>query len=116
MVTKFPSKGILNPETGKTVHRSEAVVHRAIGRTHFRSYTLDEPWAVVPGTWTFELWYRDRKLVEQSFTLVQPCSNDCDRSEIPKRGCEDGLVSLSGYDHRRMAAPSVKRTAYRLDP
>ena len=27
---------------------------------------------LAPGTWTFEIWYHDQKLVSQSFTVVSP--------------------------------------------
>ena len=32
-------------------------------------YSLDRPEELEPGIWTFELWYRDMKLVSQSFTV-----------------------------------------------
>lgn len=94
MVTIFPGHGIYNPETRETMYRKEAVVSRSIGRSHFRSYTLDEPWVLVPGTWTFELWHGDRKLAQQSFTLVPPCRDNCVQREAPKGDCAYQLVAL----------------------
>lgn len=32
-------------------------------------YSLDTPEELVPGVWTFELWYHGQKLVSQSFTV-----------------------------------------------
>ena len=92
MVTKFPTPGLRNPETQQTTYRHETVVNRTIGRVHFRSYTLEEQWELVPGVWTFELWYQDRKLAEQSFTLSTPCA-DCGRSEAAPVSCQERLVS-----------------------
>jgi hypothetical protein len=32
-------------------------------------YSLDRPDELTPGLWTFEIWYRDKKLISQSFTV-----------------------------------------------
>jgi hypothetical protein len=93
MVTIFPSAGLHNPETGQTTYRQETVVHRSIGRPHFRTYTLESAWELVPGVWKLELWYRDRKLAEQSFTLTAPCA-DCERDAASGRSCEERLVAV----------------------
>lgn len=79
MVTRFPAVGVRNPETGVTTYHHETVVLRTIGHVHFRSYTLEKEWEVVPGIWTFELWYGDRKLADRSFTLSQSCGEECDQ-------------------------------------
>ena len=91
MVTRFPKQGLYNPDTKQTAYRDETLVNRTIGKAHFRSYTLENEWELVPGVWTFELWYQGRKLVEQSFSLVKPCAN-CDQGPPPK-GCEGVLIS-----------------------
>jgi len=36
------------------------------------AYSLDQPQELKPGTWTFEIYYRDTKLVSQSFTVYTP--------------------------------------------
>ena len=88
MVTHFPAAGVRNPETGLTTHRHEAIVMRKIGQLHFRSYTLEREWEVVPGTWTFELWDNDRKLVERSFMLTRNCDDNCDRTDGDQAACD----------------------------
>lgn len=46
---------------------------RTIGReAGYVDYGFDDPWELVPGTWTIELWHGDRKLATQSFTVVRP--------------------------------------------
>jgi len=101
MVTRFPKQGLYNPDTKLTVHWNETVVNRTIGKAHFRSYTLDKEWEVVPGVWTFELWYQGRRLVEQMFNLVEPCANGCDKSQ-PQPGCGDLPIPVSlGVSPRR---------------
>jgi hypothetical protein len=42
---------------------------QAIGYT---GYGLDEDYELVEGGWVFEIWYRDSKLVEQTFTTYRP--------------------------------------------
>jgi len=89
MVTKFPGKGLYNPETRKTMLRNEVVVGRTIGATHIRSYTFDKPWEIVPGVWTFQLWHKDQKLAEQSFTVT------ADKQSSFEGKCEEKLVALA---------------------
>ena len=35
-------------------------------------YSLDRPEELVPGVWTFELWYHGQKVVSQTFTVYAP--------------------------------------------
>lgn len=35
-------------------------------------YGLNEPYEMVEGEWVFQIWYQDRKLVEQKFTTYWP--------------------------------------------
>lgn len=35
-------------------------------------YSLDRPEELVPGVWTFELWYHGQKMVSQTFTVYTP--------------------------------------------
>jgi hypothetical protein len=95
MIAKFPSQGMYDPEKRATTYRTEALVDRAIGRSHLRSYTLDKQWELVPGVWTFELWHRERKLAEQTFTLSAPCREGCDQAERPKRNCEQIPIAVA---------------------
>ena len=40
-----------------------------IGNTGYREYAFEHDWEVLPGKWTFEFWYRNRKVGEQSFCV-----------------------------------------------
>jgi hypothetical protein len=70
-VIHFPSRGLRNPKTGEITtveaHRGQAPV----GEANYNSYTFDEDWEIVRGTWTFEVWEGDRKLASQSFNIVR---------------------------------------------
>ena len=38
----------------------------------YTGYGLDEDYELVEGDWIFELWYGDRKVIEQTFTTYRP--------------------------------------------
>ena len=71
-VTIFPEGGVRNPKTGQTFLRSEYVSDRVIGEPILKGYTLDNDWEIVPGTWTFQVWFGDKMLAEKVFTLTRP--------------------------------------------
>lgn len=41
-----------------------------IGRVFYESYHFDHDWEMVPGAWSFEIWYDGRKLTEQKLTVT----------------------------------------------
>ena len=68
-VTFYPPGGAHPP--GKDVSAGVQVdLAVPIDVVRGKYYSFDEPWELIPGTWTFEVWSGDRKLVEQSFTVV----------------------------------------------
>jgi len=68
----YPKEGLKNPKTHETTYRDEYAIERTVGATHFKGYKIDSDWEAVPGVWTFQIWHHNRKLAEQSFTLVKP--------------------------------------------
>lgn len=72
MVLRLPPQGLRDPKAGETYFRSEYVSGGIISDNRYVGYSFDQDWEAVPGTWTFEIWYQDRKLAEQSFTVVSP--------------------------------------------
>jgi len=70
-VTIFPAGGLRNPKTGETFERNEYIEEKEIGAVLLKGYTLDDDWEVVPGTWTFQVWFGDRMLAEKIFTLTE---------------------------------------------
>ena len=68
-VVLFPPAGLRLP--GKPpipLESDEATVK--IGDTLPLTWKFDNPWELVPGLWTLQVWSGDRKLVEQSFTAA----------------------------------------------
>lgn len=72
IVTLIPQPGIRNPNTGRTTVRNEYIETRPIGSTQYTGYTFDNPWEIVLGKWTKEIWDGEHKLATQSFDVVKP--------------------------------------------
>jgi len=75
MVTRFPERGLVDPDTSRVWQRNEYYVSTRIGAIHYRDYTLDHPWEASPGPWVFEFWIGERKLKEQAFCLYDPAKH-----------------------------------------
>lgn len=70
IVKRFPSLGITNPETHETTHVEERTVTVTMGVGHVTGYAFDHDFVMIPGIWTWEIWYGEQKLAEQTFTVV----------------------------------------------
>jgi len=66
----YPAPGAMPPGAEKPLLVSTDSVKASKG-AYFESYSLSEPWEMLPGKWAFELWYGRKKLGEQDFTLVK---------------------------------------------
>lgn len=69
-VTIFPRAGLRVPGSGP-VYRTDYPLTRTIGSVQYTGYQFDNPWELVPGVWTLELWSGDRKLASKRFTVVR---------------------------------------------
>lgn len=72
IVTLIPEPGIHNPNTDKTTVRNEYFETKAVGILQYTGYSFDNPWEIVPGTWTKEIWDGDHMLASKSFNIVKP--------------------------------------------
>ncbi|MCH8257082.1 MAG: DUF3859 domain-containing protein [Proteobacteria bacterium] len=70
-VVKFPQGGLQRPR-GRLYAESRDTHEVAIGRKVLHGYGFDEEWEMVPGTWIFELWYRDARLIKKTFNVYLP--------------------------------------------
>jgi hypothetical protein len=70
-VIRFPEGGLTTPR-GKVY--TESVEHKSvkIGHRSLHGYGFDEAWEMVPGKWTFEVWYKNARLIRKTFTIVEP--------------------------------------------
>ena len=70
-INHYPAPGLNNPASGNTYMSGEYPLQRKLGAKHWKGYTFESDWELVPGTWTFEIWQGDRRMAEQSFTVVK---------------------------------------------
>ncbi|MEO8667519.1 MAG: DUF3859 domain-containing protein [Bauldia sp.] len=68
-VILYPEPGLRDPQEEVPVKQSRYSRQKKIGDTLYLGYGFDNDWEIVPGTWTFQIWDKDRKLAEQSFTV-----------------------------------------------
>jgi hypothetical protein len=68
----YPRSGLRNPETGKVGYKKETASHIKIGDKKLYGYIFGQEWLMVPGDWTFQLWYEGRELAERTFTVHIP--------------------------------------------
>jgi len=68
-VWKIPEPGVHNPRNNNVYRESTSDFTVKTDEIVLRGFGLDEPWEVVPGVWTLQVWQGDRKLLEQSFTI-----------------------------------------------
>jgi len=54
---------------------SDFMVKRKVSSNHvivYTGYGFDESYEMVEGDWIFEIWHKDKKLIEQKFTTYRP--------------------------------------------
>jgi hypothetical protein len=74
-VRLFPPPGVPVSGVGERRNREEQDLAFAIGQKDlFLGYRIDRSEDNLPGTWTFQLWDGDRRLLEKSFLLAAPAN------------------------------------------
>jgi Domain of unknown function (DUF3859) len=71
-LTIFPSPGLRPPTASQPIHDSRSTTKPKIGEVSYTGYRLDDPWELLPGIWVIQLWYGDRKVAQENFTVVAP--------------------------------------------
>ncbi len=72
VITRYPSPGPTNPETGKTQAYDENLLIVQTGQKRHRTFTFDYEWEMLPGVWQFEIWDGNNKIAEKAFTVTKP--------------------------------------------
>jgi hypothetical protein len=80
-IWRIPEPGIQKPETGTLYRQSIAESENAIGALTMRGYTFDAHWEIRCGEWIQEVWFGNRKLLSQTFTV-----EDCQGVPAVSRG------------------------------
>ncbi|MGC2076529.1 MAG: DUF3859 domain-containing protein, partial [Xanthobacteraceae bacterium] len=74
-VTIFPSPGMRPPTASHPVRSSKTATKAKIGEVSYTGYRLEDPWELMPGVWVIQLWYGDRKVAQENFTVVAPLTH-----------------------------------------
>jgi Domain of unknown function (DUF3859) len=69
-VTIYPPQGVVSPKAGLLHQSSFSMPVQIISPVLGAGYEIEEPWELVPGVWTIQLWVGDQKLAEHSFTVI----------------------------------------------
>jgi hypothetical protein len=64
--------GLKDPYQKELIRDTEYSDNNPIGRALVNGYTLECDWELVPGEWTFAIWYQGKKLAEKTFTTYIP--------------------------------------------
>jgi hypothetical protein len=124
IVAIYPKGGRYNPNNGKTATRDEWPITATIGSTtNYFCFTLSS-WGLVPGTWTLQVWGKDRKYAEQEFTLSAPATIEFDiQSEFGDESAwtrsyleQAAGVLVTLMENPAVAPPRKIRVSLRKDP
>jgi hypothetical protein len=69
VVTLYPPAGAVSPKLG-LIHSASLLKTAHIGASNAIAYSADEPWEMVPGIWTIQLWVGSKKLAERTFNMI----------------------------------------------
>lgn len=72
IVNNYPAPGIVN-DKGAAFKKTRFPWHAAIGQPTAIVFTFDETWEMVPGTWSYDIEYKGRRLGERAFTVMTTC-------------------------------------------
>jgi len=77
-VIKFPEGGLQRP--GARLYIESRETHDVIiGKKALHGYGFDEEWEMVPGTWIFELWHREARLIKKTFSIYMPDASSSEK-------------------------------------
>ncbi|MBI1891690.1 MAG: DUF3859 domain-containing protein [Burkholderiales bacterium] len=68
-VTHFPFPGIVAPGGKPPQLSAESQIDCLMEAVCAAQYRLDDNWEIVPGTWRFEIYANDKKIVDETFKM-----------------------------------------------
>ena len=72
VVEKWIHPELKNPRTKKAFGTSEYVASSETGKVLYSAYKFEKSWELVPGKWTFQIYYDGKKLLEHTFNVYEP--------------------------------------------
>jgi hypothetical protein len=70
-VNTYPGAGLADPKSSTPLRESRFQKVKPIGKVVYFGYGFENDWELVPGTWTFEIWFQGRKLAVEQFSVVK---------------------------------------------
>jgi hypothetical protein len=70
-VISYPAPGLVDPAEPEPLRESRYARQKKIGETIYLGYGFENAWEIVPGEWSFEIWFEGKKLARQDFTVSQ---------------------------------------------
>ena len=70
-VFTYPEPGLDDPQHDAPILTSRFSKVRQVGGIFYTGYGFENDWELVPGTWTFTVWYDGEQMAEQSFTVTK---------------------------------------------
>lgn len=64
--------GLKDPNRDDILHSHQYTRIHKIGQIYGTGYGFDHPWELVSGTWTFQLFYKEKVLGEMAFEIFNP--------------------------------------------
>ena len=65
----FPGQGLTDTVKGKTYYKAQLDNELTVRENMEIGYKFEHPWELVPGKWSFQVWYEGKKLAEKTFTV-----------------------------------------------
>jgi hypothetical protein len=70
-VASYPEPGLADPDADAPIRELRFSREKAVGATDYYGYTPEVEWELVPGAWTFEIWFEGKQLASQTFTMTE---------------------------------------------
>jgi hypothetical protein len=70
IVDLYPSPGLADPRLNTAKHSTYRKLNTNIGDTLWTAFSFDYKWEMVPGSWTFQIWSKEKKLAEKVFIVA----------------------------------------------
>jgi hypothetical protein len=70
-ITNFPPPGLSKPGAPELLRKYQYTDDEKVGQVGFVDYSFDDPWELVGGSWTIEIWIDNRRRASETFTVVQ---------------------------------------------
>ena len=71
-IWRYPKPGVKSPTVDKPLQETISYRDVPTAGPNTLIYSFDDPWELVPGVWTLELWDGSGKLLSENFNVVAP--------------------------------------------